>query len=209
MTHVSRSQRGTQRGHVAILALLSASALAGCDQTPSATRTWTPDDHAQPSNTASAGEQMAVAPVDDGLSNAARTALSVYVVACAGCHGGQGHGDGPQRAPVMPLPDFASAAWQASRSDDELVSIISLGSGMMPAFGDRIPSEGLRALVARVRAFGPPPAPQADPHADAEGDAGVPAAGSGPADVEASRGPPSAPEAPPTEASLAPAPSAP
>jgi mono/diheme cytochrome c family protein len=124
---------------------------------------------------------MAVAPADDGLTNAERTARSVYVVACAGCHGAQGHGDGPERAPVMRLPDFASAAWQESLTDDELVSIISLGRGMMPAFGDRIPAEGLRALVGRLRAFGPPPgAPPADDarvevgvEAEVESDAGV------------------------------------
>ena len=39
---------------------------------------------------------------------------------------------------------------QSSLSDDELVSIITLGRGMMPAFGERIPPEGVRGLVAHL-----------------------------------------------------------
>ena len=55
----------------------------------------------------------------------------------------------------MRPPDFTTAQWQASRTDDELVSLITLGRGMMPAFGDRIPPDGVRALVAHVRRFAP------------------------------------------------------
>ncbi|MEZ4325518.1 MAG: cytochrome c [Polyangiales bacterium] len=144
--------------------------LAACDQTPPATRTWTAEDHAHAPGSVPTGQTPA-AQVDDGLSSEERTARSVFLVACAGCHGPAGHGDGPERAPVMRLPDFASATWQASRTDDELMSIISLGRGMMPAFGDRIPADGLRALVAHIRRFAPQAAP-ADTRPPADGGVG-------------------------------------
>lgn len=188
----------------AVLALLGGSlTLGACDQTPPATRTWTPEDHAHPNNGVSMGDQMEVAPVDDGLTTAERTARSVYVVACAGCHGARGHGDGPERAPVMRLPDFASPSWQASRTDEELLSIISLGRGMMPAFGDRIPPDGLRALVGQLRAFGPAPVGPGEasdagvdgpPGAATEGTPGTPRDTAAPSAAGAS-----AAEAPPVE----------
>lgn len=153
----------------------------GCDRTPTATETWTPADHAHPPDSVHGpeGGQVPVAPVDDGLTPEQRTARTVYLVACAGCHGAQGRGDGPDRAPIMRLPSFQSAAWQASLSDDQLVSIITLGRGMMPAFGERIPPEGVRGLVAHLRSMATPEpveAPPAAPDGGLAEDGGVTAA---------------------------------
>lgn len=149
-----------KRSRAHLLALAGALGLSwqvGCDRTPPATETWTPADHSHPPDSVGGpvGSQVPAAPVDDGLTPEQRTARTVYLVTCAGCHGAQGRGDGPDRAPVMRLPSFASATWQASVSDDQLVSIISLGRGMMPAFGDRIPPEGVRALVEHLRTMAP------------------------------------------------------
>jgi len=145
--------------------------LLGCDRTPAPTETWTPADHAHPPESAhggAVGTQVPAAPVDDGFTSEQRTARTVFLVACAGCHGAEGRGDGPERAPVMRLPSFQSATWQTSLSDDQLVSIITLGRGMMPAFGDRIPPEGVRGLVAHLRSIAPP-APVGDPAAQQDG----------------------------------------
>lgn len=160
--------------------------LQGCDRTPPATETWTPADHSHPADSVSGpvGSQVPVAPVDDGLTTEQRTARTVYLVTCAGCHGAEGRGDGPDRAPIMRLPSFVSATWQASLTDEQLVSVISLGRGMMPAFGDRIPPEGVRALVAHLRSMAPPPVVE-DPAAQQDG--GVPADG-GDAGAEAPHG---------------------
>jgi cytochrome c553 len=154
--------------------------LLGCDRTPAATETWTPADHAHPpESTFGPGEQAPMPPMDDGLTPEQRTARTVYLVACAGCHGAEGRGDGPDRAPIMRLPSFQSAQWQASLSDDQLVSIITLGRGMMPAFGERVPPEGVRGLVAHLRSMAPPEpveAPAAGPDGGVVEDGGVTAA---------------------------------
>ncbi len=145
-------------GLVAVFMTLALLLALGCDGAPTATETWTPADHAHPPDSVPGleGAQVPAAPVDDGLTPEQRTARTVYLVACAGCHGAEGRGDGPDRAPIMRLPSFESAAWQATLSDDQLVSIITLGRGMMPAFGERIPPEGVRGLVAHLRSMAPP-----------------------------------------------------
>ncbi len=169
-----------------VLVLVSLALWLGCDRTPAATETWTPADHAHPSDSPSGpvSNQVPAAPVDDGLTPEQRTARTVYLVTCAGCHGAEGRGDGPDRAPVMRLPSFASATWQASLSDEQLVSIITLGRGMMPAFGDRIPPDGVRGLVAHLRSLAP--AEPVDAPAEAQ-DGGV-AAEAGDAGPEAPHG---------------------
>ncbi|MBK7155843.1 MAG: cytochrome c [Sandaracinaceae bacterium] len=154
----------------------------GCDRAPTATETWTPADHAHPPDSVpggAEGAQVPAAPLDDGLTPEQRTARTVYLVACAGCHGAEGRGDGPDRAPIMRLPNFQSAQWQATLSDDQLVSIITLGRGMMPAFGERVPPEGVRGLVAHLRSMAPPEpveAPAAGPDGGVLEDGGATAA---------------------------------
>lgn len=181
---------------LALPGVLALALLAGCDRTPPATETWTPADHAHPAESGGGpvGSQVPAAPVDDGLTNEQRTARTVYLVTCAGCHGAQGRGDGPDRAPVMRLPSFASPTWQASLTDEQIVSIISLGRGMMPAFGERIPPDGVRALVAHLRTMAPA-APAVDP-APAMEDGGVPEDGSVPAEATAAGDADAGPAAP-------------
>jgi hypothetical protein len=54
------------------------------------------------------------------------------------------------------IPDFAAAAWQARRSDAQLLVSILDGKGKyMPPFGGKINKDQASDLVAHVRAFAP------------------------------------------------------
>lgn len=52
------------------------------------------------------------------------------------------------------VPDFTDPAWQSGQSDAALLAIITEGAAgnpKMPAFGNRLDAEELRALVAYIR----------------------------------------------------------
>jgi len=68
--------------------------------------------------------------------------------ACAGCHGADGKGV------VKDAPDFTSAAWQAKESDADVVEGIKKGKlPKMPAYGEQLSDEEIKALVAHIRTF--------------------------------------------------------
>lgn len=100
----------------------------------------------------------AVAPVDDvALSDAEVRGL--FSTNCSRCHGSKGWGDGPDSAHLgVPMPNFASPVFQASRSDDDLYAVIKDGgtarglSAMMPPWGMALSPAEMRALVDLVRA---------------------------------------------------------
>lgn len=71
---------------------------------------------------------------------------------CASCHGREGLGNGPSAPGV--LANFQDPEWQRSRSDADIASVIRLGRGMMPAFGEQIVPAGIEALVGHVRRLG-------------------------------------------------------
>jgi mono/diheme cytochrome c family protein len=76
---------------------------------------------------------------------------------CARCHGSDGRGTA-QRESLPRLPDFTRGAWQAGRSDAQLVvSVLDGKRTEMPSFRDRVAREGARALVAYIRTFAPSP----------------------------------------------------
>jgi mono/diheme cytochrome c family protein len=81
-------------------------------------------------------------------------AAELYHKNCQSCHGKEGNGNGMRRTNPE-LPDFASAQWQGSRSDAQLLVSILEGKGTsMPAFDHLSPSLA-RGLVAHVRTFAP------------------------------------------------------
>jgi mono/diheme cytochrome c family protein len=74
---------------------------------------------------------------------------------CAKCHGSDGRGGVPA-AEGQPAPrNFCDAAFQASRTDDELKNVIRGGKGPMPPFGVLVDDAQLTHLVAYVRGFNP------------------------------------------------------
>lgn len=88
---------------------------------------------------------------------AARGAV-LYARHCASCHGVTGEGDG-WNAPTLPVPParHADPVRMGSWVDDALYDGIHAGgwvldgSPRMPAFGDLLPPEDIRALVAYIR----------------------------------------------------------
>lgn len=71
-------------------------------------------------------------------------AVAVYADRCAGCHGPDGGGGrGPQ------LSDGRAAA--AFPDIEDQVAVVTDGRGGMPAFGNRLTPEEIRAVVAYSR----------------------------------------------------------
>jgi mono/diheme cytochrome c family protein len=131
------------------LALL---AVTGCRNTPSDLREWRPSDHTHQEG--AGAPPTAQQPAEDSDSMIA--ALGLYRVQCASCHGARGRGDGPQAAMVRP-PDFANAAFQSGRTDEQLREVITRGRGAMPGFGQSLRPEAIELLVRLVREMGRTP----------------------------------------------------
>jgi len=66
---------------------------------------------------------------------------------CAGCHGADGKGK------MKGVPDFTDAAWQKKETDAEFVAQIKNGKKPMPAYGDKLSEDEIKALVSYVRSF--------------------------------------------------------
>lgn len=83
---------------------------------------------------------------------------ALYARHCAACHGSEGRGDGwnAPNLPVVPTV-HADPELMANRPDDTLFDGISAGgfvldkSARMPAFGQMLEPEQIRALVAHIR----------------------------------------------------------
>jgi mono/diheme cytochrome c family protein len=71
----------------------------------------------------------------------------VYNEKCAMCHGEDGKGV------TKGTPDLTNAAWQKKETDAEFADMIKVGKKPMPAFGDKLSDEQIKALVQYVRAF--------------------------------------------------------
>jgi mono/diheme cytochrome c family protein len=77
---------------------------------------------------------------------------------CATCHGLDGRGT-RMRENLPRLPDFSRSAWQAGRSDTQLIVSILDGKGAeMPSFHGRVAREQARDLVAFIPTLAPSPA---------------------------------------------------
>lgn len=81
-------------------------------------------------------------------------ASDVYQRACASCHGARGTGGLPAREGAPAPRDFTEAAWQGSRTDEDLVLVVTGGKGPMPSFRDVLSPTEIEAVVQQVRAFG-------------------------------------------------------
>ena len=92
------------------------------------------------------------APEDE---NAARdSAQQTFTTVCARCHGSDGKGGVAPEGSNAPR-NFCDAAFQASRSDDQLKEVIRKGKGGMPPFGSLFPDPVLTELVKKIRSFDP------------------------------------------------------
>jgi len=82
-------------------------------------------------------------------------AKQLFDSTCAKCHGSDGRGGVPF-AEGQPAPrNFCDAAFQASRSDEELKRVIKSGKGSMPPFAALLDDAQVDELVAHIRSFDP------------------------------------------------------
>jgi mono/diheme cytochrome c family protein len=83
----------------------------------------------------------------------------IYQQQCAGCHGPQGKGDGPQaKSLANPPARLADQSVMAQLSDQQLFQTVSDGvSPDMPAYSDKLSADQRWAVVSYVRSFTFPP----------------------------------------------------
>lgn len=109
--------------------------------------------------------QFAVAdPISNPLPDPAAAVArgdTLYQIYCALCHGQAGAANGTV-GPRMGAPSLLTAQARA-RSDGHLYSLIRYGRGVMPRYGDKIPSANARwavvTYVRKLQADTPLPAP--------------------------------------------------
>ena len=87
--------------------------------------------------------------------SAAENATQTFSAVCAKCHGADGKGGVPAMEGAPAPRNFCDAAFQASRTDEQLKQVIRKGKGGMPAFGNLFQDAELEALVSKIRSFNP------------------------------------------------------
>ncbi len=92
----------------------------------------------------------------------ARQGKALFDHYCSTCHGVEGHGDGFNAYNLDPRPrDLGDPAFQAKRSDAELIAVIRSGgpsaglSTGMPPWGRTLNARQVGDLVAYVRTLKP------------------------------------------------------
>ncbi len=81
---------------------------------------------------------------------AATDAAQLFKSKCSMCHGVDGKGFS-----AIHTPDFTSPKWQASMTNKEIITVITNGKKgtAMPAFGNKLKSEEIQALVHYLRSL--------------------------------------------------------
>lgn len=87
--------------------------------------------------------------------SADQNAAQTFTAVCAKCHGTDGKGGVPAMEGAAPPRNFCDAAFQASRTDEQIKQVIRKGKGGMPAFGNLFPEADLQALAHKIRSFDP------------------------------------------------------
>lgn len=111
-------------------------------------REWTPEDHDQDPNQPGIGPRSPQRTPQDAAQHGAQLVDLAWDQNCTTCHGREGKGDGPQ-GPMLHATDLTAAAFQAARTDDQMVAAIRDGKGKMPKFN--FPPELALGLVKRIR----------------------------------------------------------
>ena len=91
---------------------------------------------------------------ESGPEQAAERAEQTFRAACGRCHGADGKG-GIAPEGVNAPRNFCDAAFQASRTDEQLKQVIRMGKGAMPGFGNVFSDVDLQGLVRKIRSFDP------------------------------------------------------
>jgi mono/diheme cytochrome c family protein len=79
----------------------------------------------------------------------------IYQTHCLECHGVQGHGDGPRATMLAPRPGNLISAATSSKTDDELLAIITKGvpRTSMQGWNDRLSLDDRRNALAYIRSL--------------------------------------------------------
>jgi mono/diheme cytochrome c family protein len=82
---------------------------------------------------------------------------AVYAAHCAGCHGIQGRGDGPDAPKLIVPPTNFHRPTSRAKSEIDLRSAIIWGLAFSPMHGwwDKLSVEEIRAVTAYIRQFAP------------------------------------------------------
>ena len=135
----------------ALLVLIAAcgnALLVGCgggasqnsDQTTQTTETTTTPPAATPTETSTASAD----PLADGAQS--------YKQRCVLCHGAEGKGDGVGAAGLNPKPrNHTDGTYMKSRTDADLIGVITNGKGQMPAWGKILTEQQIQHVLAYVR----------------------------------------------------------
>ncbi|HLI34361.1 MAG TPA: c-type cytochrome [Terriglobia bacterium] len=93
---------------------------------------------------------MAASLVFGSPAFAATDAAQLFKSKCSMCHGVDGKGFS-----AIHTPDFTSPKWQASMTNKEITTVITNGKKgtAMPAFGNKLKSEEIQALVHYLRSL--------------------------------------------------------
>jgi cytochrome c553 len=83
----------------------------------------------------------------------------IFQRTCSGCHGPDGRGT-TRPGLTKPPRDLTRAEFHAKVTDDELLQVIRIGKGQMPAFGGLMAESDLRDVISFIRTLPPrPPTP--------------------------------------------------
>ena len=79
----------------------------------------------------------------------------IYQAHCLECHGIQGHGDGPRATTLAPRPGNLVSAGTSSKTDDELLAVITKGvpRTSMKGWEDQLSLDDRRNVLAYVRSL--------------------------------------------------------
>jgi len=76
---------------------------------------------------------------------------ALYKKRCSMCHGPEGKGFTANKT-----PDFTSAEWQKSMTDEQITETVKSGKKgtPMPAFGSKLSEDEVKAVVGHLRSLG-------------------------------------------------------
>ncbi len=77
----------------------------------------------------------------------------IYETNCLTCHGARGKGDGPLSIALTPRPPDLTSPKATAKADQDLVTVIRDGRGVMPSWKSRLNELDIQNVVAYVRSL--------------------------------------------------------
>jgi mono/diheme cytochrome c family protein len=98
---------------------------------------------------------LAQVPVPSPAPVQTQSAKEVYAKRCTLCHGADGRSQ-TKKGRQYKAPDFTTAKWQRTTTDDEIADAITNGvpKTKMAAFREKLSQDQIHALIPYLRAFG-------------------------------------------------------